>query len=344
MLLVIIKVSWASPPFWPEENCLNQVSTMDYRRGVGYIDNRASPTPTEMNVPPFGVSSPAVNPYDAEFESFLYEPYQGPGAVPAADGSNRRRAGPRLNDTTTPCRLEAYVGAPMQFTVYAESLDPGGSVRIYVLEDPGIPNNAFVTADEPHQRCMPKDPAAGKETFAHPSASGNPPTFGPCPMCQNSGRWTYGTEMLPASPADSLGLWLRNVTDTGQPCQTNNGCSTRFVPVQRRVWCMDPTGGRDYGNGKPEVESQHGRLRKRTFTWTPLEEQGICPHPTRCTFIVKFQAFDQGGQFSVIKEYQINVIKAAPAYSAGTIGLIVDGQQETFKDPVTCLLVQKYKY
>jgi hypothetical protein len=222
--------------------------------------------------------------------------------------------------------LQARVGVPLSITVYAEDLDPGDLVRIYVLEDPGIPNGAFVTQDESHQRCYAKDPDAIVE-------EGEP--LGPCPMCQSSGKWTYGFEHIPASPDDILTQYAKNYTANGNPCSTPYACASQSLPVLNRVWCMLPTGGRLYGDGKLEAESQHGRLRKRTLTWTPLPEQGICLHPTRCTFIVKFQAFDSSGRHSVIKTYEIDVIKALPQYSKGTFGLILNGAQERFRDPVT---------
>ena len=98
----------SSPPFWPEENCLNQVSTADYAHGVAY--DPQGDFFQYMTTPPFGAASPAVNPYNGRFETFAY-----------AGGS--RHAGPMLNDSSTPCRLVARVGEPMAFTVYAEDMD-----------------------------------------------------------------------------------------------------------------------------------------------------------------------------------------------------------------------------
>jgi len=217
----------------------------------------------------------------------------------------------------------------MSFTVYAEDVDPRDSVRIYVLEDPGIPNGAYVTPDEPHQRCFPKDPDG---TVAVGSR------LGPCPMCQSSGAWTYGIEQVPATPDNVLADFAKNYTTAGTRCTATTApelCAGKSLHMSQRVWCTQPSGGRTYGDGKLEDSSQHGRLRKRTFTWTPLPEQGICLHPSRCTFIVRFQAFDSFGMHSVIKTYEIDVIKAAPQYTKGTLGLIIDGAQETFKDPAT---------
>jgi len=319
VLCLLFRVSWAStPPFWPEENCLNQVSTHDYKSGKAY--GAGQQIFTNMLVPQFGAQSPAVNPYNARFEAYPYAP------LPGGTKVGWRMAGPMLNETAKPCMLEAEVGKPMSFTVYAEDMDEGDSVRIYVLEDPGIPNGAFVTADEPHQRCMPKDP---DRTVADGQS------LGACPMCQSTGAWTYGIEMVPASPDNILAGLAANYTATGQRCTPPTVCPGTSLPMTRRVWCMPASGAAPYGDGKLEQSSQHGRLRKRTFTWTPLPEQGICLHPTHCTYIIKFQAFDSYGMHSVIKEYQIEVIKAAPQYSRGTFGLIIDGAQETFTDPVS---------
>ena len=316
----------SSPPFWPEENCLNQVSTADYSHGVAY--GPQGDVFQYMTTPPFGAASPAVNPYNGRFETFAY-----------AGGS--RHAGPMLNDSSTPCRLVARVGEPMAFTVYAEDMDAGDSVRIYVLEDPGIPNGAFVTADEPHQRCMPKCPVKAGDSFLGVDQKCVDLTtgedLGPCPMCQSSGAVTYGIEHIPASPDGVLALFAKNYTAAGAPCGTPGGCPGASLPVKRRVWCNDAPAqsGRAYGQGKLEPQSEHGRLRKRTLTWTPLPEQGVCLHETRCTYVIKFQAFDTQGLHSSIKVFEVDVIKPRPQYSAGSFGLIVNGQQETFTDPVT---------
>lgn len=222
--------------------------------------------------------------------------------------------------------MHAEVGKPMSFTVYAEDMDEGDSVRIYVLEDPGIPNGAFVTADESHQRCMPKDPAKVVAVGGSLEA---------CPMCQSTGAWTYGIEMVPASPGNILAEYAANYTAAGDRCTPPTVCAGASLPMPRRVWCRPASGAAPYGDGKLEDSSEHGRLRKRTFTWTPLPEQGICLHPTHCTYIIKFQAFDSYGLHSVIKHYEIKVTKAAPHYSAGSYGLIIDGAQETFTDPIS---------
>ena len=316
-LCLLFRVSRAaSPPFWPEENCLNQVSTHEYKSGLTY--GTGPQTFANVLVPQFGAQSPAVNPYSARFEAYPY--------APLPSGKGRRHAGPMLNETAKPCILEAEVGKPMSFTVYAEDMDEGDSVRIYVLEDPGIPNGAFVTADESHQRCMPKNPDA----MVNPGEG-----LGPCPMCQSSGAWTYGIETLPASPDNVLAEYAANYTAAGARCTPPTICAGTSLPMTRRVWCRQATGAAPYGDGKLEPAEQHGRLRKRTFTWTPLPEQGICLHPTYCTYIVKFQAFDSYGMHSVIKQYEIKVVKAMPHYSAGSFGLIIDGAQETFTDPIS---------
>jgi len=322
VLFMLFQASWAStPPFWPEENCLNQISTLDYTSGIAY--NAGLETFSNTNKPPFGAQSPAVNPYNGRYEVFDYATYP---LVANGNNIHRRQAGPMLNDSVTPCRLEAHVGKPLSITVYAEDLDPSDSVRIYVLEDPGIPNNAYVTADESHQRCLPRDPAATVAVGAG---------LGPCPMCQASGEWTFGIQSLPASPGNVLKAYAANYTSIGTICAPGNICAGASLPMIKRVWCKSASGGRTYGDGKLEESSQHGRLRKRTLTWTPLPEQGICLHATHCIFVIKFQAFDTSGMHSVIKSYEIRVIKAKPQYSSGTFGLIIDGAQESFEDPVT---------
>eukprot|EP00291_Cryptomonas_curvata_P023893 CAMPEP_0172161844 /NCGR_PEP_ID=MMETSP1050-20130122/6342_1 /TAXON_ID=233186 /ORGANISM="Cryptomonas curvata, Strain CCAP979/52" /LENGTH=130 /DNA_ID=CAMNT_0012831769 /DNA_START=208 /DNA_END=596 /DNA_ORIENTATION=- len=99
-----------------------------------------------------------------------------------------RGAGPMINDSVTPCRILAYVGQVAAFDVYAEDLNAGDAVRIYVLEDPGLPNGAAVTAGEPFQRCLP----------THNASVGTGGSLGPCGLCQDSGTGTYGVGMVPA--------------------------------------------------------------------------------------------------------------------------------------------------
>ena len=329
--LVAVSRTAGTPPFWPEENCINTIDTHDYSSGRAYGDMQGGAQIWDnMVTPSFRAASPAVNPYSAPFERFAYATY--PAGAPMSVGVYQRKAGPMINDTTTPCRLEARVGVPMSFNVYAEDMDAGDSVRIYVLEDPGIPNGAYVTADEAHQRCLPTDPTKNIAVGAN---------LGRCPHCQASGEFTYGTRVLPASPDNVLADLANNYTTAGTKCtpedRMNGLCPGKGLPMRARVWCTDGPyqNSRGYGDGKLEPASEHGRLRKRTFTWTPLPEQGICLHPTHCTFIVRFQAFDSVGMHSVIKSYEIDVIKAAPQYLRGTFGLILNGAQETFRDPVT---------
>mmetsp|Transcript_12635 Transcript_12635/g.19879 ORF Transcript_12635/g.19879 Transcript_12635/m.19879 type:complete len:610 (+) Transcript_12635:235-2064(+) len=221
-------------------------------------------------------------------------------------------AGPLLNESTA-CRLTAYVGEPFSFSVYAEDVDRGDVARIYVLEDPGIPNNAHVMPDSFFQRCLP--------TAEGPVADGA--SLGACPMCTNSGVATYGFEVIPDAPNNVYEDYARNL-------------SASSVPLAERVWCMpSTTGNPDFGDGKAEPVSEHGRLAYRRFVWTPLPEQGICEADDACVFIVKFQAFDSNGQASAVKTFEIGVMKAKPQYSHGTYGLIPGVPQERVTDPAT---------
>jgi hypothetical protein len=96
VLCVLFRVSWAAtPPFWPEENCLNQISTHDYGAGITY--GAGSQSFSNILSPAFGAQTPAVNAYDAVYET---HPYQAPAQYAAT-----WYAGPMLNDTSTPCRL-----------------------------------------------------------------------------------------------------------------------------------------------------------------------------------------------------------------------------------------------
>jgi hypothetical protein len=335
VLLALVCASTAdTPPFWPEENCINLIDSHDYSSGRVYGDMGGGEERWDnMISPSFRAASPAVNPYDASFEEFAYATYP-PGTTGAS--AYRRYAGPMLNDTTTPCRLKARVGVPMSITVYAEDMDAGDSVRIYVLEDPGIPNGAYVSADEAHQRCLPTN--VDGPGFSQVSVGGD---LGPCPHCQDTGEFTYGTKVVPASPDNKLAQLAINFTTSGARCtradRSAGQCPGAALPMRARVWCTEGPhqATKGYGNGKLEPASEHERLRKRTLTWTPLPEQGICLHPTHCTFIVRFQAFDSDGMNSVIKTYEIDVIKATPQYLKGTFGLILNGAQEKFQDPVT---------
>jgi len=272
------------PPFWPEENCFNAYS-------LGYND---------IAIPGEPLSS-AVNPFSSRFDAYPY-----PG---------NKMAGPMLN-TTAPCRIKAHVGKPLSFDVYAEDLDAGDVVRIYVLEDPGIPNGARVLADKPYQRCLP--------TGSGPYAEGD--GLGPCPICQASGLATFGFEAVPESPNRVLHEWASNQ-------------SRASIRHQERVWCTDSSGPGQavgVGDGKLEAEAEHGRLQRRQFIWTPLPEQGVCGgRGSFCLYVVKFQAFDASGLPSVIKTVEIEVHKAMPDYSEGSYGLVEGAEMGLKTDPLT---------
>ena len=250
VLLALVGASTAdTPPFWPEENCINLIDSHDYSSGRVYGDMGGGVERWENMVSPsFGAASPAVNPYDASFEEFAYSTYP-PGTTGAS--AYRRYAGPMLNDTTTPCRLKARVGVPMSITVYAEDMDAGDLVRIYVLEDPGIPNGAYVSADEAHQRCLPTN--VDGSGFSQVSVGGN---LGPCPHCQDTGEFTYGTKVVPASPDNKLAQLAINFTTSGSRCtgadRLAGQCPGAALPMRARVWCtVDPhqaTGGMETGS------------------------------------------------------------------------------------------------
>ena len=176
--------------------------------------------------------------------------------------------------------MRAHVHVACKFTRTAGARR---QVRIYVLEDPGIPNNAVMLRDEYYQRCVP---TAGGAVIDGGS-------LGPCPMCQNSGEVTYGAKHAPAVPEGdtSMATFIGNVS----------AADPTFLPVENRVWCAASSDGRAYGDGKAEPAAEHGRLVRRKFAWTPLPAQGVCDHATECVYVVRVQAFDSFGMPSTVK-------------------------------------------
>ncbi|EKX40605.1 hypothetical protein GUITHDRAFT_113391 [Guillardia theta CCMP2712] len=254
----------ASNPFWPEENCMNHI-------------HYGEASPTVLNgLSVFKNNSAGVNLFSSQFQMFDY--------------GGGRHAGPLLNDSSTPCRLTAYVGRPLAFTVYAESLE--ADVSIYVLEDPGVPNGAQVTANRNYQRCVSVGGAY------------------PCPMCQNFGTATFGFKVVPDA---SIAAFIANKVDS--------------EVIAMRTWCSADQVGK--------AESNPGRLVARTLTWTPGPSQAVCSSPSTCSFTVKFQAFDSAGRGSSVKTVVIDLVKPAPSYYAGTVGMVIGGRTETFTDPVS---------
>mmetsp|Transcript_38019 Transcript_38019/g.97162 ORF Transcript_38019/g.97162 Transcript_38019/m.97162 type:complete len:711 (-) Transcript_38019:13-2145(-) len=280
--------SGAVPPFWPEDNCVNT-----------------------MNPPMPGIDmgwgTAAMNPYAGEFEVHTY-----PTGI---------QGGPMFNEST-PCRLTARVGEVVSFNVVAEDVEEDDIVRIYVLEDPGLPNGATVAPDEYYQRCLP--------TVNESVGDGH--SLGPCPVCQDSGMYYYGEPVIPPSApgvATTIETWVQNVS-------TYRGGDVRTsIPVDMRPWCMQSSSGKPYGDGKAEHASQHGRLVSRKFNWTPLPAQGVCEDPVSCKYLVKFQAFDKFGSPSTVKSFEIAVQRSHPQYVAGTIGRTLSGPAEHYTDPVT---------
>jgi len=92
----------AVPPFWPEDNCVNTMNGPDPSVNLGY-------------------GTAAINPFAGQFEQMTY-----PTGI---------KGGPKIDDTTTPCKLTARVGETVSFNVIAEDVEPGEGSR--AVRQPG---------------------------------------------------------------------------------------------------------------------------------------------------------------------------------------------------------------